>query len=107
MMSIPVIVLASGASSVMEYGLTVTVVAVSVVFSALILLYLAYTLVGYVCSGKFAERFGRKTQNASSQMASGADEAEIAAAIAAAMELARKEDSAHDDESYVITIRRK
>lgn len=106
MMNESLIMLSTGASSVMEYGLTVTAVAVLVVFSALILLYLAYTFVGYVCSGKLAEKFGRKAA-AGIPQAEGVDsDSEIAAAIAMAIEMARREESIHDDESYVITIRR-
>lgn len=80
------------------HGFTITIIAVAVVFSSLLLLYLAYTLVGYICSGRLEDALGRKKR--------GNDE-EIAAAIAMALELDAKDSRRHDKESYVITIRRK
>ncbi len=98
------------------HGWTITLVSVSVVFSALIILYVAYTLVGRVCNGK--PRLPRRNRKAKS----GDVPDEVAAAIAlalkdscgngteAAIALALDRylnEAVHDYEPYVITIRRK
>ena len=103
------------------HGFTLTLVAVGVVFLALVVLYLCYTLVGAICTGKFRRPEGKKAGKKAGK-AGKAAEGEIAAAIALALRLeggneteaasARALDpylneSVHDNESYVITIRRK
>lgn len=102
------------------YGVIITVVSVAVVFTALVVLYFAYTFVGKAVNGKFdwkslACRFKRKA-------AKGAPSEEEAAAIAMALDqelngetyaaigLALHQylnDTVHDNESYIITIKRK
>lgn len=102
------------------HGVIITVVSVAVVFTALVVLYFAYTFVGKAVNGKFdwkslACRFKRKA-------AKGAPSEEEAAAIAMALDqelnggtyaaigLALHQylnDTVHDNESYIITIKRK
>ena len=102
------------------HGVIITVVSVAVVFTALVVLYFAYTFVGKTVNGKFdwkslACRFKRKA-------AKGAPSEEEAAAIAMALDqelngetyaaigLALHQylnDTVHDNESYIITIKRK
>ena len=64
------------------HGVIITIVSIGVVFAALILLYFAYTIVGKVVKSKDK----RATQNVES--------------------LEHKDDTVHDKESYVVTIRR-
>lgn len=102
------------------HGVIITVVSVAVVFTALVVLYFAYTFVGKAVNGKFdwkslGCRFKRKA-------AKGAPSEEEAAAIAMALDqelngetyaaigLALHQylnDTVHDNESYIITIKRK
>ena len=102
------------------HGVIITVVSVAVVFTALVVLYFAYTFVGKAVNGKFdwkslACRFKRKA-------AKGMPSEEEAAAIAMALDqelngetyaaigLALHQylnDTVHDNESYIITIKRK
>lgn len=102
------------------HGVIITVVSVAVVFTALVVLYFAYTFVGKAVNGNFdwkslACRFKRKA-------AKGAPSEEEAAAIAMALDqelngetyaaigLALHQylnDTVHDNESYIITIKRK
>ena len=103
------------------HGFTLTLVAVGVVFLALVVLYLCYTLVGAICTGKFRRPEGKKAGKKAGK-AGKAAEGEIAAAIALALRLEGGNEteaaialaldrylneSVHDNESYVITIRRK
>ena len=103
------------------HGFTLTLVAVGVVFLALVVLYLCYTLVGAICTGKFRRPEGKKDGKKAGK-AGKAAEGEIAAAIALALRLEGGNEteaaialaldrylneSVHDNESYVITIRRK
>ena len=71
------------------HGIIITVVSVVVVFAALIILYFAYALIGKVANWK--------TDSQSE---------EVAAAIGMALH-EHANDSAHDKESYVITIKRR
>ena len=103
------------------HGLIITLVSVAVVFSALVILYFAYTFIGKAINGKFdfrrCFRSCRKA-SASDKCPSGEEAAAIAlaldqelngeayAAIAMAMHLYLN-DSVHDTESYIITIKRK
>ena len=110
------------------HGFTLTLVAVGVVFLALVVLYLCYTLVGAICTGKFRRPEGKKAARKAGKKAGKAGKAgkaaegEIAAAIALALRLEGGNEteaaialaldrylneSVHDNESYVITIRRK
>lgn len=101
------------------HGVIITVVSVTVVFVALVILYFAYTLIGKISSGQL-EMPRRKAKRPSG--AKDAPAAEVAAAIAmaldhemngevyAAISMAMHQylnDTVHDNESYIITIRRK
>ena len=103
------------------HGFTLTLVAVGVVFLALVVLYLCYTLVGAICTGKFRRPEGKKAGKKAGK-AGKAAEGEIAAALTMALTLEGGNEteaaialaldrylneSVHDNESYVITIRRK
>lgn len=103
------------------HGIIITVVSVAVVFTALVVLYFAYTFVGKAVNGKFdwkslVRRFKRKSKG------KGMPSEEEAAAIAMALDqelngetyaaigLALHQylnDTVHDNESYIITIKRK
>ena len=97
------------------HGIIITLVSVSMVFGALIMLYFAYTLIGKIASGQF-KRPKRKTK-ASNEVTE-----EVAAAIAMALDQEFNSETyaaigmalhqyfnetAHDEESYTITIKRK
>lgn len=101
------------------HGAIITLVSVSVVFVALIVLYFAYTFIGKLSSGGIKFRMPKKEKAAETK---GAPEGEIAAAIAlaldqemngevyAAISMALHQylnDTVHDNESYIITIKRK
>ena len=75
------------------HGFIITIVSVSVVFAALIILYFAYTIVGKIVNSKV------------SQQAQNQPTPEEAAAISLALQQ-DLDDTKHDKESYVITIRR-
>jgi sodium pump decarboxylase gamma subunit len=94
-------------------GLTLTLISVSVVFAALIVLYCIYSLSGALFSGKF------KRERKPSVKAS--PDAEVAAAIALALDMEQDgdtyaaiatavhlylSDSIHDVEPGIVTIRR-
>lgn len=78
------------------YGFIITGVSVLVVFVVLAILYLAYTIIGLI-----AVRCRKGTPAASQKV----DE-EVATAIGLAIHK-YLEDTVHDKESYIITIRRK
>lgn len=101
------------------HGAIITLVSVSVVFVALIVLYFAYTFIGKLSSGGIKFRMPKKEKAA---MTKGAPEGEIAAAIALALDQEMNgevyaaismaihqylNDTVHDNESYIITIKRK
>lgn len=100
------------------HGAIITLVSVTVVFIALVILYFAYTLIGKISSGQFKLPERKRKYKASK----GSPDAEIAAAIAMALDqeingeayaaigLALHQylnDTVHDMESYIITIKRK
>ena len=101
------------------HGAIITLVSVSVVFVALIVLYFAYTLIGKLASGEIKFKMPEKKKV---KEIKGAPDGEIAAAIAmaldqemngevyAAISMALHQylnDTVHDNESYIITIKRK
>lgn len=100
------------------HGFIITIVSVSVVFVALIILYLAYEVIGKLASGKIRmPQLGRRKTSIQSNpspeeaaaIAIALDQelnAETHAAIAMAMHLYMN-DTVHDTESYIITIKRK
>jgi Na+-transporting methylmalonyl-CoA/oxaloacetate decarboxylase gamma subunit len=79
------------------YGFIITIVSVTVVFASLIILYFAYKLVGIIVN--------RTDAKGSTDSESRVDD-ETAAAISMALEQ-HLASSIHDNESYIITIRRK
>jgi Na+-transporting methylmalonyl-CoA/oxaloacetate decarboxylase gamma subunit len=74
-----------------------TLISVTIVFSALVCLIYTYTLIGKIANIKFRRGEGRKQ--------CGPTEKE-AAAIATALKIYMNQEM-HDEESYVITIKRK
>lgn len=104
------------------HGAIITLVSVSVVFLALLILWGAYDFIGKLSSGqiKFPER--KKTAPKPSAVKVGKPDDEVAAAIALALDQELNgevyaaigtalhlymNDTVHDLESYVITIKRK
>ena len=102
------------------HGLIITLVSVMVVFSALVILYFAYTFIGNLSSGRF-KMPEKKVKVKPAETKSVANE-EVAAAKAmahdqemngevyAAISMALHQylnDTVHDMESYIITIKRK
>lgn len=102
------------------HGAIITLVSVSVVFVALIVLYFAYSFIGKLSSGKISMKLPKKEKKGAA--AAGVPTGEEAAAIAmaldqemngevyAAISLALHQylnDTVHDNESYIITIKRK
>lgn len=103
------------------HGLIITLVSVAVVFSALVILYFAYTFIGKAINGKIDFRrcfLSCRKASASDKCPSDEEAAAIAlaldqelngeayAAIAMAMHQYLN-DTVHDTESYIITIKRK
>lgn len=103
------------------HGAIITLVSVSVVFAALVILYFAYTLVGKAINTRWKPSMSRKDKR-SDRTQKDVPSAEEAAAIAlaldqemngevyAAISLALHQymnDTVHDMESYIITIKRK
>ena len=105
------------------HGVIITVVSVSMVFIALIVLFFAYTFIGNLSSGKWQLKKERPAKKSSAPVKSeGGKSDEVAAAIAMALDkefgsetyaaigMALHQyfnDTVHDLESYIITIKRK
>ena len=102
------------------HGAIITLVSVSVVFVALIVLYFAYTFIGKLSSGEVKLRMPKKKE--ASKPVKGGPTPEEAAAIALALDQEMNgevyaaigmalhqylNDTVHDMESYIITIKRK
>lgn len=110
------LVLTAGGDRMMQtdpHGWTLTLISVSVVFAALIVLYFVYTLSGNIFSGKI--KLPKKTRKASAD-----DEVAAAIALALDMELSGEDyaaiatavhlylnDTVHDAEPGFVTIVRK
>ena len=105
------------------HGAIITLVSVSMVFIALIILFFAYTLIGNLSSGKWSLKkvLPEKKQDVPARPEEGMSD-EVAAAIAMALDkefgsetyaaigMALHQyfnDTVHDLESYIITIKRK
>jgi Na+-transporting methylmalonyl-CoA/oxaloacetate decarboxylase gamma subunit len=103
------------------HGLIITLVSVAVVFSALVILYFAYTFIGKAINGKIDfRRCFRSCRKASASDKCPSDEEAAAIALALDQELNGEvyaaigmalhqylNDTVHDTESYIITIKRK
>ena len=103
------------------HGLIITLVSVTVVFSALVILYFAYTFIGKAINGQIDfRRCFRSCRKASASDKCPSDEEAPAIALAldqelngeayAAIAMAMHQylnDTVHDTESYIITIKRK
>ena len=102
------------------HGVIITIVSVSVVFCSLIILYYAYTFIGKILSGEFKLTLPKKEKKAAAK--GGHPEEEVAAAIALALDQELNgetyaaigmalhqylNDTVHDNESYIITIKRR
>lgn len=102
------------------HGAIITLVSVSVVFVALIILYFAYTFIGKLSSGEL--KFKMPERKKAAKPAAGGPTPEEAAAIALALDQEMNgevyaaigmalhqylNDTVHDMESYIITIKRK
>lgn len=102
------------------HGLIITIVSVAVVFSALIVLYFAYTFVGKAVNSTFSWKSifhcrkkspakGSPSQEEAAAIAMALDQ-EVNGETYAAIGLALHQylnDTVHDNESYIITIKRK
>ena len=105
------------------HGAIITLVSVTMVFIALIILFFAYTLIGNLSSGKWSLKkvLPEKKQDVPARPEEGMSD-EVAAAIAMALDkefgsetyaaigMALHQyfnDTVHDLESYIITIKRK
>lgn len=104
------------------HGAIITIVSVSVVFCALIILFFAYTLIGKLSSGQVKISLPRRKKGPSGPVKSGVPSEEEAAAIAMALDQELNgevyaaigmalhqylNDTVHDNESYIITIKRR
>lgn len=102
------------------HGAIITIVSVSVVFCSLIILYYAYTFIGKILSGELKITLPKKEKKAA--VKGGKPEGEVAAAIALALDQELNgetyaaigmalhqylNDTVHDNESYIITIKRR
>ncbi len=103
------------------HGMIITLVSVCVVFIALIVLFFAYTFIGKISSGEIKLKMPKK-QKPAPKPAKGSPTQEEAAAIAMALDQEMNgeiyaaigmalhqylNDTVHDMESYIITIKRK
>ena len=105
------------------HGVIITLVSVLVVFTALVVLYFAYTFIGKISSGQISLKFPKRQIKAEkTEASSGSPAPEVAAAIALALDQEMNgevyaaigmamhqylNDTVHDMESYIITIRRR
>lgn len=96
------------------HGAIITIVSVSVVFVALVILYFAYDFIGKISSGKWKmPQRKKKTEGPSDEEAAAiamALDQEMNGETYAAIGMALHQylnDTVHDKESYIITIKRK
>ena len=102
------------------HGVIITIVSVSVVFCSLIILYYAYTFIGKILSGELKLTLPKRRRKTADK--SGQPDEEVAAAIALALDQELNgetyaaigmalhqylNDTVHDNESYIITIKRR
>ena len=104
------------------HGIIITAVSVSVVFAALVILYFAYSFVGKAVNHRTDWKKLLKPAARKTSAGNNAPTEEVAAAIAMALDQEMNgevyaaigmalhqylNDTVHDNESYIITIRRK
>ncbi len=104
------------------HGAIITLVSVTVVFLALVILFFAYIFIGKLSSGQIRLTLPERKPKVPVRKAGATKEAEVAAAIALALDQEMNgevyaaigmamhqylNDTVHDMESYIITIRRK
>lgn len=103
------------------HGAIITIVSISVVFCALIILFFAYSFIGNLSSGKWKITLPKKEKTVKAAKGGKASD-EVAAAIALALDQELNgetyaaigmalhqylNDTVHDNESYIITIKRR
>ena len=86
------------------HGWILALTAMSVVFSALIILYLLFKFVGYLNVRAGKKKSAKATDTPVDQSSYGEVPAETYAAIATALHLHILSEEAHDDESFVVTL---
>ena len=95
------------------HGLIITIVSIAVVFTALVVLYFAYILIGTIINKKIAlpkKRSGSKPSEEEAAAIAMALDQELNGEVYAAIGMALHQymnDTVHDTESYIITIKRK
>lgn len=94
------------------HGLIITLVSIAVVFTALVVLYFAYTMIGKIVNEKFVlrKRTGKKPSEEEAAAIAMALDQELNGEVYAAIGMALHQymnDTVHDTESYIITIKRK
>ena len=95
------------------HGLIITIVSVAVVFSALVVLYFAYSLIGKILNKKVVlpkKISGRNPSEEEAVAIAMALDQELNGEIYAAIGLALHQymnETVHDTKSYIITIKRK
>lgn len=85
------------------HGWTLTIISVTVVFSALIILFCIYGLLGEIFMGTFKRNKKSVAEECIPAVSEDTPDAEVAAAIALALDMYIR-DNLHDEEPGVITI---
>lgn len=87
------------------HGVVITIVAMSVVFCALIILYVLFKFIGNVAIRTLQKRSDETTEKAGTTKTDVAEaSAETYAAIGVALHLFKEENEAHDEESFLLTL---
>ncbi len=87
------------------HGVVITIVAMSVVFCALIILYVLFKFIGNVAIRTLQKRSDETTEKTGTTKTDVAEaSAETYAAIGVALHLFKEEDEAHDEESFLLTL---
>ena len=95
------------------HGLIITIVSIAVVFSALVVLYFAYSLIGKILNKKVVlpkKISGRNPSEEEAVAIAMALDQELNGEVYAAIGMAMHQylnDTVHDTESYMITIKRR
>ena len=87
------------------HGIVITIVAMSVVFCALIILYVLFKFIGNVAIRTLQKRSDETTEKTGTTKTDVAEaSAETYAAIGVALHLFKEENEAHDEESFLLTL---